>query len=162
VAPILRDSVVEVFSVLEGLELVSSRITTERLTDQGAQTLTTLLAEMDEAIQSQRYDDWSDLNARFHLTIAQLTAMPMLQEMVARALDHWDRVRRYYFTSVLRHRAEQSQKEHHTLVRLMRDRDGPGVERLITSHNRGALAAYMEYIAAHPDGVESQAVRGEG
>lgn len=160
VAPISRDAVVEVFSVLEGLEVVASRIAAERLTDVGTQTLTTLLAQMDEAIRDLRYDDWSDLNSRFHLGIARITGMPMLQEMTARALDHWDRVRRFYFVGVLRPRAEQSQQEHHSLVRLMRDHDGPGLEQVVKIHNRGALAAYMEYIAAHPkedQGVDPRA-----
>jgi len=39
----------------------------------------------------------------------------------------------------------------------MRERDGPGLEQVVKIHNRGALAAYMECIATHPN--EDQVVK---
>jgi len=60
---------------------------------------------MDSALASLKYDEWSDLNTRFHSTIAGMTGMPMLQEMTERALNQWDRVRRYYLKDVLVHRS---------------------------------------------------------
>jgi DNA-binding GntR family transcriptional regulator len=151
VAPISPQSIVEIFTVLEGLELVATRVAAERLTEEGAHTLAKVAAQMDDALQEARYDEWSDLNTRFHLSIARLTAMPMLQDMTARVLAHWDRVRRYYFKGVLSHRMEQSQQEHHSFLRALHDRDSANLERLVKIHNRAALAAYMEYIATHPE-----------
>lgn len=151
VAPISPNSIVETFTVLEGLESVATRIAAERLTEEGELTLAQIVTQMDEALHTGRHEEWSDLNTRFHLTIARLTAMPMLQDMTARVLAHWDRLRRYYFTGVLSHRMEQSQQEHHSLLRALHDRDGANLERLVKIHNRGALAAYMEFIATHPE-----------
>jgi hypothetical protein len=77
----------------------------------------------------------------------------MLQDMTARVLAHWDRVRGYYFSGVLIHRVAHSQQEHHALLRAMTDRDYANLERLVNIHNRAALAAYMEYIASrHQEG----------
>jgi DNA-binding GntR family transcriptional regulator len=76
--------------------------------------------------------------------------MPMLQEMMERALDHWDRVRRFFFTGVLVHRAQQAQKEHRALLDAMRARDGERLEQIVRDHNRGALADYAAYLeSAH-------------
>src|SRR4028118_1295601 len=96
VARISRASIIEVFTVMEGLELVATRTAAERMTPAHEQELMSLLASMDGALASGSYDEWSDLNTQFHSTIAGMTGMPMLQEMTDRALGQWDRVRRYY------------------------------------------------------------------
>ena len=95
-------------------------------------------------------EQWADLNNRFHATIARLTGMPMLQEMMERALDRWDRVRRYYFSGVLVHRAEQAQQEHHALLAAIKSRDLPTLESLVRQHNQGALSSYTAYVQAVP------------
>ncbi len=148
VAPISRASITEVFTVMEGLELAATHVAAERVAATDVDALTTLLRKMDSALQDGEHDSWSDLNARFHQAIAHLTTMPMLEEMTARALSHWDRVRRYFFADVLIHRMDQSQREHYALVRAMQGHDGIEIERLVKAHNRGALAAYMEHLAA--------------
>jgi DNA-binding GntR family transcriptional regulator len=77
--------------------------------------------------------------------------MPMLQEMMERVLDRWDRVRRFFFAGVLVHRAEHAQDEHHRLLESMRGREWARLEETIREHNRGALAAYSSYLAAHTE-----------
>src|SRR5262249_8095707 len=74
----------------------------------------------------------------------------MLQEMMERVLDRWDRVRRFFFTGVLVHRAEQAQREHHALLEAMRARDWERLDQTIRAHNRGALADYTAYLEAAP------------
>ena len=76
--------------------------------------------------------------------------MPLLQEMMERALDRWDRVRRFFFAGVLVHRARQAQQEHHALLAAMRARDGDALERIVRDHNRGALADYAAYLESRP------------
>lgn len=146
VAPIERESLVEIFTLTEGLELIATRIATTRLTPSSLDNLKSLVAQMDAALQVNDYEHWADLNTRFHRTIAHITGMSMLQEMTERVLDHWDRVRRYFFKSVLLHRVEQAQQEHHAIVDAMQARDYAQLEHLVKRHNQGALAAYMERI----------------
>ena len=148
VAPISFDSVVEVFTVLEGLEVAATRAAAERASPFDLDALARLIAAMDAAIDAGTPAVWADLNTRFHLGIADIARMPMLQEMLRRAFDHWDRVRRFYFSNVLIHRTRQAQNEHHQLLRLMQARDLARLELTIRQHNRAALGAYTAYLGA--------------
>jgi DNA-binding GntR family transcriptional regulator len=146
VSLISRESIDEVFAVLEGLEIVATRSATRRLTSVDATTLEEITVAMDEAWRESRNEEWADLNSRFHLTISRMSAMPMLQEMTERVLDHWGRVRRFYFSGVLVRRIEQAQEEHRALLRAMKAKDLVAVERTVKQHNQGALLAYAEYL----------------
>jgi DNA-binding GntR family transcriptional regulator len=150
VAPISRDSIVETFTVLEGLELVATRTAAERMSDADRVALAAIVEEMDEILRSEAHEGWGDLNTQFHRTIARLTAMPLLSDMTERALGQWDRIRRYFFTSVLEHRIIQSQQEHHAILEAMQRRDTTALEHLIKVHNRGAMAAYAAHLAEQP------------
>jgi len=146
VSAISRQSIGEVFAVMEGLEIVASRAAVERMTAADAAALEQIAAGMDRAQAAGRHAEWADLNSRFHLSISRLSAMPMLHEMTERALARWDRVRRFYFNGVLVHRVEQAQREHRALLAAMRSGDLVALEQTVKDHNRGALAAYAEYI----------------
>jgi DNA-binding GntR family transcriptional regulator len=146
VAPISRQSVAEVFTVLEGLEVVATRTAAERASTQQLDQLTAIVAEMDDALDADTPQRWAELNTQFHLAISDLTAMPMLQEMMRRAFDHWDRVRRMYFSGVLVRRARRAQAEHHLILDHMRARNLAALESTIREHNQAALAAYAMYL----------------
>jgi DNA-binding GntR family transcriptional regulator len=146
VSPISRQSIDEVFAVMEGLEIVAARAATERMTPADALELEQIAAGMDRAQAAGRHAEWAELNSRFHLAISRLSAMPMLHEMTERVLARWDRVRRYYFNGVLVHRVEQAQREHRDLLTAMRASDFAAVERTVKEHNRGALQAYAEFL----------------
>lgn len=146
VSAISRQSIDEVFAVMEGLEIVASRAAAERMTAADAAALEQIAAGMDRAQAAGRHAEWADLNSRFHLSISRLSAMPMLHEMTERVLARWDRVRRFYFNGVLVHRVEQAQREHRALLAAMRSGDLAALEQTVKDHNRGALAAYAEYI----------------
>lgn len=151
VSPISRASVDEVFTVMEGLEIVASRSAAQRMTHEEADALEAVVVAMDGALRASQHHEWADLNTRFHLEISRLSAMPMLLEMTERVLSRWDRLRRYYFDGVLVHRVDQAQDEHRALLRAMREKDLPGLEQTVRQHNQGALLAYAEYQRGHPD-----------
>jgi DNA-binding GntR family transcriptional regulator len=146
VGPISRESIYEVFTVMESLESVATKAAALRATPADIEALAETVTAMDRALAAGRYELWADLNTRFHLAISKLTGMPMLHEMTERVLDRWDRVRRYYFAGVLVHRADQAQVEHHALVEAMKSRDVLGLEEMVRQHNRGALASYTKYL----------------
>jgi DNA-binding GntR family transcriptional regulator len=151
VSPISRQSIDEVFAVMEGLELVATRTAARRLTAADAVLLEEIVSGMDKAQAAGRHAEWADLNSRFHLAISRLSAMPMLHEMTERVLARWDRLRRYYFNGVLVHRVEQAQREHRELLAAMRKGDLLALERTVKEHNRGALLAYADYIKRAAD-----------
>jgi DNA-binding GntR family transcriptional regulator len=55
-------------------------------------------------------------------------------------------VRRFFFSGVLVHRAQQAQKEHHALLEAMHAQDWDRLEETVRDHNRGALADYAAYL----------------
>ncbi len=146
VAPVSRESIVDVFSVLEGLETVATRLVAERGSPEDLEKLEALVAAMDHAVAEQRHEAWADLNRKFHLTISELPGLDLLSELTARVLDRWERVRRYFFKGVLVHRVAQAQEEHRALLTAMRSRDRARVQELVRQHNHGALAAYLAYL----------------
>jgi DNA-binding GntR family transcriptional regulator len=147
VTSISRNSIIEAFTLIEGLELVATR-TAAMLLDPGhTATLAALLAEMDATLQTHDYQHWGDLNTAFHHTIAAITGMPLLLEMTDRALRQWDRVRQHFFSQVLAYRAEQAQSEHRAILQAMQENDVERLDQLVKQHNRDALAAYLECMA---------------
>jgi DNA-binding GntR family transcriptional regulator len=146
VAPISRESIVDVFTVLEGLELMATRLVAQEGSPTALGTLTRLVAVMDDASQSGRFEEWADLNTRFHHAISASTGLPLLGEMTDRVLGRWDRLRRYYFNGVLRHRVADAQREHRDILAAITSRDFPRLEGHVRTHNRGALAAYLSHL----------------
>ena len=146
VAPISRDSVLEVFTLLEGLELVGTRAAAERATAEDLTRIAALVQQMDDAVNGDRPQRWADLNTQFHLAISRASRMPILIEMTERALDLWDRVRRFYFKGVMARRAREAQGEHRVILEQLRARDLAGLEQSVRRHNQNALAAYTAYL----------------
>ena len=147
VARLSRESVTEIFTVMEGLELVATRCAAERLGTHDLAALSQLLDAMEQAHSEGADDHWGDLNAEFHRQVSRIAGMPMLIEMTERVLSHWDRLRRYFFRGVLSHRVEQANDEHRLILAAMQARDFEALETLVKRHNRDALAAYTEYLA---------------
>lgn len=146
VAPVSRESIVDVFTVLEGLEIVSTRLVAERAAPNALAALDRLVARMDDHATSGRSDRWADLNTEFHQTISASTGLPLLAEMMARVLERWDRIRRLYFKDVLSHRVLAAQQEHCDIVAAIRRRTFVELEAYVRQHNRNALNAYMQYL----------------
>ena len=151
VAPISRESILEVFTVMEGLEIVSTRVATQRASDAEIQALGQVVSEMDKALASGDHEAWAELNKRFHLSISGMSQLPMLQEMMERILDRWERVRRFYFSGVLVHRADQAQAEHHEILDTMKSRNIEKLEALMRKHNQGGLQSYTSYFDKQSD-----------
>lgn len=146
VAPVSPQSIQDVFAVLEGLEVVATRIVAERANSQELRTLAKLVDDMDRALVSKRLQRWADMNTRFHLTVAALPGLPMLREMTERVLSRWDRIRRHFFRGVLVHRAELAQQEHRTILTAMTTADMSTLEAAVRLHNRRACESYMSYL----------------
>ena len=72
-----------------------------------------------------RYEEWADLNTRFHQAISVATELPLLQEMTERLLGRWDRIRRYFFNGVLSHRVQAAQREHRNILSALAEQDLP-------------------------------------
>ena len=159
VAPVSRESIVDGFSVLEGLETVATRLVAtreDRTAVSAASPLALLVESMDRALEAGDTGSWADLNRQFHLAISALPGLPLLREMTERVLDRWDRVRRFYVKGVLAHRAQQAQREHRTLLEAMRAGDVATLQRVVSQHNQSALAAYLAFLDGAPGSLPTQ------
>ena len=141
VAPVSPGDVVEIFSIMEGLEIVATRVAAERASADQLAKLEAMLPKLDAAVTNQEPETWAELNIEFHREIAAITGMQMLTEMMNRVLDRWDRVRRY--VRVLPHRMSEAQQQHHDIVGALQRHDIATAQALATLHNRGALGAYQ-------------------
>lgn len=141
VAPVSPGDVTEIFSIMEGLEIVATRVAAERASADELDGLAALLEPMDRAVANQEPEIWAELNIDFHRQIALITGMPLLTDMMNRVLDRWDRVRRYML--VLPGRMGEAQQQHHDIVRALARHDAFAAQALVTLHNREALGAYQ-------------------
>ena len=146
VAPVTRESIVDVFTVLEGLESVACRHAAERATAADVEELGALVERMDRFVVAGNYEQWPELNAEFHLRMSAVAGLPMLHEMTARVLNRWNRVRRFFFVDVLLHRVVKAQEEHRQMIAAFRARDVDRLTTLVRRHNQSALVAYMTHL----------------
>lgn len=141
VAPLSRDDITEVFSLMEGLELVALRVAAASITPDQVRDLRTLLSEMDDAVGRNDYERWSDLNSAFHREIARIADMQLLKEFTDRTLDKWERVRRFF--NVISDRFARAQEQHHAIMTALETGDLDLLEEVSRQHNREALDAYL-------------------
>jgi DNA-binding GntR family transcriptional regulator len=146
VAPITRESILDVFTLLEGLETMATRLVAERGDPAELQLLGSYVKEMDNDAEAGRLEHWAELNTRFHLEIGAMPGLRMLHETTARVLDNWHRVRRFFFRGVLQLRVTQAQQEHREMLAAMRARDFGALADVVSRHNRNALAAYLGFL----------------
>jgi DNA-binding GntR family transcriptional regulator len=145
VASLSRESVVDVFSVLEGLQVVAGRLAAADASEEALQDLSGMVTAMDEAVATGAYETWADLNTRFHATIAALPGLGLLRQSNEQALDRWDRIRRFFFNGVLVPRLLQAQREHQELMAALEAHDAPRTAAAMQRHYQGALASYLQY-----------------
>jgi DNA-binding GntR family transcriptional regulator len=144
VSPISPDSVEEVFTLLEALEISAVRIVINKMNDVDDQDLLTLTLQMDKALNSKNIEVWAELNKQFHQRICKITAMPTVIEMTDRVLNLWDRVRRYFFPHILVERFQEAHRQHRSFLKALKDRNLQQAEELIRMHNRNALKQYLK------------------
>jgi len=139
VAPISKDSIRELFALLEALELVAVRAAVTKADTDDHQRLRALLTDLESAGSAKA---WDEANARFHAAIVGIAGMPLLAEFSARVLREWERLRRVAYRERKTPDTTRAQREHRALVKAIEGKDLERLEKLVMEHNRGALAAY--------------------
>ena len=147
VSPISLDSIHELFMILEELEVLAGKVVAKRAASEDLKGLEDMLAGMEEAITEGDVERWSELNTEFHKEISRLSSMPFLQQITEKALEKWDRMRRYFLTEVLHKRTTQAQEEHRQIYVALKEGDVETVKQSIRTHNRNALEAYLAYLS---------------
>jgi DNA-binding GntR family transcriptional regulator len=150
VAPIEAESVVEVFSLLETMEIVSSRAACFHMTDTDLGVLEEIVKNMDALISDP--ERWSIENRRFHSFICEKSGTRLVGSLMGKVLDHWDRLHRYFLNDVFARRLRQAQREHWEILKTLRTRDPDRTEAVVRAHAQAAMAAYKRHLASNRAG----------
>jgi DNA-binding GntR family transcriptional regulator len=145
VAPIEAESVVEVFSLLETMEVVSSRAACQHMTDADFNVLEEILVRMDSLVGDPEL--WSQENRYFHKFICDKSGTRLVGSLMSKVLDHWDRLHRYFLTDVFSRRLPQAQREHWKILKTLRTRDPAETEAVIREHAQASLTAYTKHLS---------------
>lgn len=147
VAPLDENSVYDVFALLEGLETASASRVAGLATDEDVTKLEAILGELDEAARNDDLAAWGRANTTFHLRLAGIARLPLVQDELRIAFDHWDRIRRHFFHSVSGPRLGEAQREHREMVDAVARRAGVALETCLRQHNRTARSTYLKALA---------------
>ena len=147
VAPIEAESVIEVFSLLETMEAVSSRTACQHMSEADFSALEIILLKMDSLINEPEF--WSQENRHFHSFICEKSGTRLIGSLMSKVLDHWDRLHRYFLKDVFARRLRQAQREHWEILKSLRTRDPARTETVVRQHAQAAMAAYQKHLAAH-------------
>ena len=145
VAPIEAESVAEVFSLLETMEVVSSRAACLHMSDSHFDVLEEILVKMDSLVGDPEL--WSQENRHFHKYICDRSGTRLIGSLMSKVLDHWDRLHRYFLKDVFAHRLPQAQREHWKILKTLRTRDPAKTEAVIREHAQSSLTAYTKYLS---------------
>jgi DNA-binding GntR family transcriptional regulator len=146
VTPIEAESVIEVFSLLETIEIVSSRYACLHMTEEERLTLREAVTTMDELVRARDAEAWSQENRRFHQIICDRAGTRLLASVMTKVLDHWDRLHRVFLREVFADRLPEAQEEHRQILGAIEAGDPDRAEAVIRKHNRNALNAYEKYL----------------
>ena len=119
------------------------RVLVAKITPAGLDTLRAIVADLDAALAAGDGQAWSTLDVDFHITLARLSGMALLTTFATRTQEAWLRLSRCHFSQAGPQRMTQAQAEHHQLLTLLAQRNGPALEALIVQHNRLSLQAYQ-------------------
>jgi DNA-binding GntR family transcriptional regulator len=150
VAEIKAESIVEVFTLLEAMEVTSSRIACRQLNSAELDQLEAIVGRMD-ALTSDA-EAWSQENRHFHEFICAHASTPLIASLIAKVLDHWDRLHRHFLKEVFVDHLPIAQKQHWQILSAIRSGNADRVEKLVRQHNQSALRAYVGHARQKKDG----------
>jgi len=145
VTPIEAESVVEVFSLLEMMEVVSSRAACQRMSNDDFGVLEQILLKMDSLARDPEL--WSQENRLFHKFICDKSGTRLVGSLMSKVLDHWDRLHRYFLKDVFAQRLPQAQREHWKILNALKRRDLAETEAAIRRHAQASLSAYTKHLS---------------
>ncbi len=138
------DLIFEIFALLEALEVICGRRACTCMSDAELAELSAIVTAMDDMLDDP--ERWSQHNRQFHLMICKFSHVQLIERMLENALDHWDRLRLQYVKDVLQPRIPEAQQDHRRMIEAFQRRDADAIEQLLRSHNRRALAAYIDLL----------------
>jgi DNA-binding GntR family transcriptional regulator len=144
VAQVDFPEVEEIYLMRMALESLAVQSAAARLTAEDHSTLSNLQDRMDRAIAKGRLKTLRELNHDFHMAIYSRAGYDRLFQFIQAlwGLFPWDTLQ------VIPGRAKGSMREHHAILRRLRDRNGPAAASLMQVHIQRSFAALRTFLAA--------------
>jgi DNA-binding GntR family transcriptional regulator len=144
VTPLNVDFILEVFALLENIEVICSRAACRSMTDSELEQLAAFIQHMDTSVDNP--DKWSQENKELHLFVCDCARSALAKKLMQNVLDHWDRLRLHYLKDVFGGRIRDAQQEHHLILEAFRSHNLDEVERVVRQHNQNALTSYLSHL----------------
>lgn len=141
---IQASSIREIFALLETTEIISGREACALMTDADIDEVEQMIQAMANMLNDP--DAWSEQNKQLHQYLCQKANMDIVGKVLMLALDHWDRLRRYYLEDVFAQRMNLRQIEHEKMLVALRQRDPDELERIMRNHNRESVQSYLVHL----------------
>jgi DNA-binding GntR family transcriptional regulator len=136
-----KRQIVEMITVMAGLESMAARLAAERAANSEIADLRRLMAEFRTGNDGERLAEYSDANIAFHQAIIKMSGCALLAEMTENLFIHMRAIRK--ITIHQDNRAARSVLDHFRIIEALEDRDPELAERLARDHALG-LAAHVE------------------
>ena len=141
-----KREIVEIITVMAGLESMAARLAAERASDAEIAALRRLMDEFRSGNGpgkngGERLDEYSDANIAFHQAIIRMSGCALLAEMTENLFIHMRAIRK--ITIHQENRAARSITDHMRIIEALERRDADLAERLAREHTLG-LAAHVE------------------
>jgi DNA-binding GntR family transcriptional regulator len=146
VAPIEAESIVELFSLLETMEVVSGRAACQYMSDADFAVLEKMLLQMDSLVNDP--ERWSQENRAFHKFICDKSGTRLVASLMSKVFDHWDRLHRFFLKDVFAKRLPQAQREHWKILRTLKTRNAAETEAVVRRHTQASLSVYKQHLSA--------------
>jgi len=148
VSNITLHDVAEIFTLLEALESIAFSAASQKITPTSLTKIEAIAKQMDDAMKAENPDRWASLNSEFHIMVAHIADMPLLEDFTVRVLGRWDRIYSLYLREYVLTRMADAQEDHRLMVQLLKTQDADGLSDLAKQHNHRALEAFRAYTAA--------------
>jgi DNA-binding GntR family transcriptional regulator len=140
-----KREIVEMITVMAGLESMAARLAAERACDADIARLRDLMDDFrcgpNGADHGERLAEYSDANIAFHQAIIKMSGCALLAEMTENLFIHMRAIRK--ITIHQENRATRSITDHFRIIEALEGRDAELAERLAREHTLG-LAAHVE------------------
>jgi DNA-binding GntR family transcriptional regulator len=132
VAPVTRQSVLEIFQIRAALEGLAARLAAPRLTNEDLELLRRSLLQHAQALANADFPAAASSNRIFHKTILQRANNARLGQILANLEDHSQRFR--LLSNYQQGRLEKSVQEHQRIFIALEKQDPPAAEEMMRAH----------------------------
>jgi DNA-binding GntR family transcriptional regulator len=136
-----KREIVEMITVMAGLESMAARLAAERACDADIAQLRGRMDDFRCGNHGERLAEYSDANIAFHQAIIKISGCALLADMTENLFIHMRAIRK--ITIHQENRAARSITDHMRIIEALEHRDPELAERLAREHALG-LAAHVE------------------